>query len=86
MMMRASWLAALALLSFMTAVLTCDISLVYPDLTFLRDVGASGLFLGLILMAAAVLFELVQSIAGRRELAHETGDLDPAAKQVNSAG
>ena len=76
----ASWLAAVALLCFLGAVLAGGFSMVYPSVVALRGVGSLGLFLGLVLMAVAVLLELIESFLGRHELGHESGDLDDPAK------
>lgn len=78
---RASWLGALALLCFLAAVIAGGFSLAYPPVRAIKYVGTLGLLFGLLLMAAAVLLELIESIRARREIYEEVADLDEEAKQ-----
>ncbi len=77
---RASWLAGLALLSFLASVLVGGLSMVYPPVLELKGVGTIALFLGLMLMFAAVVLELFESVLARHEIDEETGDLDGPAR------
>lgn len=79
---RASWLGAVALLCFLLAVLAGGLSMVYPPVRTIRTVGTLGLFLGLLLMTAAVALELVESIMARKEIGEEVADLDEEARQL----
>ncbi len=80
MMNWASWLAAVALLCFLGAVMAGGLSRVYPHAVALKLVGTAGILLGLVLMAVAALLELVESVLGRHEVGTESGDLDDSAK------
>lgn len=77
---RASCLAAIALLCFLAAVLAGGLSLIYPPIRAIKAVGSFGLFLGLLLIAAAVTLELVESWMSRKEIGHEVADLDEEAR------
>jgi hypothetical protein len=78
---RASWLGAVALLCFLSAVLAGWLSLVYPPVRAIKAVGTTGLFLGLLLIAAAVSLELIESFLARHEIEEEVADLDDEAKR-----
>jgi hypothetical protein len=79
-----SWLAALALLCFLLAVLVGGLSMIFPPVVWLKAIGTIVLFPGLGLIGAAVLLELVESILGRRELSHAVEDLDDPARRSGS--
>ena len=76
---RASCLGALALLNFLTAVLAGGLSLAFPPIRAFKAVGTFGLAAGLLLIAAAVTLELVESYMARKEIWHEIADLDEEA-------
>jgi hypothetical protein len=78
---RASWLAAVALLCLLSAVLAGCLSLVYPPLWAIKAVGTTGLFFGLLLMAAAVSLDLIERILARHEIEEEVADLDDEARR-----
>jgi len=82
---RASWLAAVGLLSFLLAVLAGGLSMVYPPVRGIKVVGSFGLFAGLLFIAAAVCVELWESILARRELHEEVADLDEDARAKTNA-
>jgi FtsH-binding integral membrane protein len=73
---RASWLGAVALLCFLSALLSGWLSLVYPPSRVIKTVGMTGLFLGLLLMAAAVSLDLIERFLARHEIEEEVADLD----------
>jgi uncharacterized membrane protein required for colicin V production len=77
---RASWLGGVALLCFLSAVLAGWLSLVYPPVQAIKSVGTTGLFFGLLLIAAAVSLELIESVLARHEIEEEVADLDDEAK------
>ena len=73
---RASCLAAIALLSFLVAVASGGLSLIYPPVRAIKAVGTAGLGAGILLIAAAVTLELIESYKARAEIWHEIRDLD----------
>jgi len=73
---RASWLGAIALLSFLFAVLAGGFSMAFPPVRAFKAVGTAGLFFGLVFVAAAVCVELYESILARHEVGEEIADLD----------
>lgn len=79
---RASWLAAVALLCFLAAVLAGGLSLAFPPIRAFKVVGTAGLGAGLVLVAVAVALELCESVAARREILEEISDLDDEVKRV----
>ena len=80
----ASWLGAVALLFFLSAVMAGGFSLLYPPVRAIRAVGTFGLMAGLLLIAVAVFLELVESIVARKEIGDEIADLDDEARQLPS--
>ncbi len=84
LLLRASWMAAVALLSFLLAGLAGALSVVYPPVRAIKVVGTAGLLAGLLLMAAAVALELVESIMTRKELWYEIADLDDKVRECSS--
>jgi hypothetical protein len=78
---RASWLAAVALLSFVVGVLAGGFSMAFPPVEAFKWVGTFALGIGLLLIGAAVLLELIETLLADRELGHEVGDLDDPVKQ-----
>lgn len=81
MMNWGSWLAAVSLLFFLSAVLSGGFSMVYSSVAAFKVLGTVGLFLGLVIMGVAVLLELIESFLGRHEVRHEAADLDDPAKR-----
>jgi hypothetical protein len=79
LLLWASWFGAGALLRFLTAVAATGLSVVWMEVNAFRVLGAVAMFVGLAVMAVAVLVELVESIQSRSELGKEVADLDPAA-------
>ncbi len=69
------------MLAFLGAVLAGGISLLYPPVVAVKAIGTFGLFIGLVLIAVAVLLELLESILARHEVGTEVGDLDEPVKQ-----
>jgi len=76
---RASWLACVALLCFLVAVLLGGLSMVFPTAAAVKWAGTSGLFAGLALIAGGVGLELYESVLARFEIGEEVGDLDGPA-------
>ena len=72
----ASWLGAVALLFFLSAVMAGGFSLLYPPVRAIKAVGTFGLMAGLLLIAVAVFLELVESIVARKEIGDEIADFD----------
>jgi|GEM_PF-2574421 len=79
---RASWISAVALLCFLAAVLAGGLSMAYPPVRAIKTVGSVGLLVGLLLIGAAVLLELIESVLARHEIADEIADLDDEAKRL----
>lgn len=79
---RASWLAAVALLAFLSAVMVGGLSILYPPVVALRTAGTWGLMGGLLLIAIAVLLNLIETIMARKEIGDEIADLDDEARQL----
>ncbi len=80
LMNNASWIAGVSLLCFLVAVLVGGLSMVYPPVRALKAVGSIGLFIGLVLMAAAVVLQITESVLARHEIGEEAGDLDDGVK------
>jgi uncharacterized membrane protein YraQ (UPF0718 family) len=80
LMHRASILAAVALLFFLGVVLIGGIAMLLPAQGLLKWIGTGGLFLGLALIASAVLLELAELIMSRHELGEEIADLDDGVR------
>ncbi len=78
----ASCLGAVALLCFLVAVLAGGLSLAFPPVRTIKAVGTVGLLVGLLLMAAAVTLELVESILARQEIWDEICDLDEEVRRA----
>jgi hypothetical protein len=81
LMNRASWLAAVALLCFIVAVLAGGLSMAYPPVRIFKWVGTAGLGVGLVLIGSALVLELVESILAERDHLEEVGDLDDPVKE-----
>jgi len=81
--MVGSWLACLAVFSFITAVIMGGVSMVFLSAAAADAVGTVTLFFGLLLIGVSVLLELVENILSRRELAEEVEDLDEPAKTAD---
>lgn len=79
---RASWMGALALLSFLLSVMAGGLSLAFPPIRTFKTVGTTGLAVGLLLIAVAVSLELAESIMARREILEEISDLDDEARSL----
>lgn len=79
---RAAWIAAVALLAFLSAVLVGGLSILFPPIVALRTTGTAGLMGGLILIAVAVLLNLIETVMARVEIGDEIADLDDEARQV----
>ena len=77
----ASALAAVALYCFLVAVSSGDLSILSPPPLACKLMGTGGVFSGMILVAAAVLLELVEIRLARHELGRETVNLN---KQVRN--
>ncbi len=79
---RASWLAAVALLCFLSAVLIGGLSMLFPPVLEFKAGGTFGLMAGLLLIGVSVFLNLVESIMARTEIGDEIADLDEEARQV----
>lgn len=79
---RASWLAAIAMLCFLGAVLIGGLSMLYPPVEMLKAAGTFGLMVGLLLIGVAVSFVLSESIQARTEIGEEIADLDEETRQA----
>lgn len=79
---RASWIAALALLAFLSAVLVGGLSILYPPVVAFRTAGTWSLLGGLLLIGIAVLLNLIETIMARKEIGDEIADLDDEARQA----
>jgi hypothetical protein len=79
---RASWLAAVALLSLLIAVLIGGLSMLYPPIVAFKTAGTFSLMAGLLLIAVAVFLNLMESIMARQEIGDEIADLDDDARQL----
>jgi hypothetical protein len=77
---RASWMGAVALLCLLSAVQAGGLSLIFPPVRAFKAIGTIGLYVGLLLMSAAVTLELVESIMAREEIGDEVADLDDEAR------
>ncbi|MBX9677256.1 MAG: DUF2721 domain-containing protein [Gemmataceae bacterium] len=77
----ASWIAAGAVNFFIIAVIAGGMSMVFPEAGIVKWIGACGLFLGLIAIAAAVFVKLYESVLARHDGNDEAGDLDDPAKR-----
>jgi hypothetical protein len=73
--------AAVALLCFLSGVQVGWLSLVYPPLRDIKAVGTTGLYLGLLLIAAAMSLDLIESILASNGIEEEVADLDDEAKR-----
>jgi hypothetical protein len=69
------------LLGFLLAVLAGGFSMLDPSVQGIRSGGTAALFLGLVVMTAAVALELVESVLAGREISEELADLDDGAKR-----
>jgi hypothetical protein len=78
---RASWLAAVAMLRFLAAVLIGGLSMLFPPVEELKVAGTTGPMAGLILIGIAVALVLSESIRARTEIGEEIADLDDEARQ-----
>lgn len=78
---RASWLAAVALLCLLAAVLIGGLSILYPPVVAFKTAGTFGLMVGLLLIAVAVFMNLMESILARKEIGDEIADLDEEARR-----
>ena len=78
---RASWLAAVAMLCFLWAVLVGGLSMLFPPVEELKTAGTIGLMAGLLLIGVAVSLVLFESIQARKEISEEIADLDEEARQ-----
>jgi hypothetical protein len=56
------------------------LSMIYPLVVMLKWVGTITLFAGLLLIASAVVMQVIESVSARHEIDTETGDLDGPAK------
>jgi len=79
---RASWLGAIALLCLIATVLAGGFSMVYPPIRAFKALGSVCLLFGLLLMAAAVSLEWIESVMARKESGEEIADLDEEARQL----
>ena len=79
---RASWLAAVALLAFLSAVLIGGLSMLFPPVVAFRTAGTGGLMGGLLLILIAVMLNLMESVMARTEIGDEIADLDDEARQT----
>lgn len=77
---RASWLAAIALLCFILAVLAGGFSVMYPPIRYFKWIGTAGLICGLTLIGAALFLEISESVLAEHDHAEEVGDLDDPVK------
>lgn len=77
----ASTTAAVALLCFLTAVMAGGLSMVRTGSRIVDRVGEVGLLLGLLMMAAGVLLELIENVLSRQEIGDEIADLDDDVKR-----
>ena len=79
---RASWLAAVALLSLLAAVLIGGLSMLYPPVVAFKNAGTFTLMAGLFLIAVAVFLNLMESVMARTEIGDEIADIDDEARQA----
>jgi hypothetical protein len=75
-----SSLGAVALLSLLAAVLAGALSMIYPSLRVIKTLGTAALLFGLVLIAAAVALEFVETVMAAKEIVDEVADLDDRAK------
>jgi hypothetical protein len=77
----ASRLSAMALLSFLGAVLAGGLSMVWPAVVAIKVTGTMSLMLGLVLMGVGVALDLFESFYDQHEIGAEAEDLDEPAKR-----
>jgi hypothetical protein len=80
LLLRASWLAGIAVMLLITSIFAGGVSRILPEAVPIKWLGAGALFVGLALVAVGVLLELIESIDTRHEIGEEVGDLDDPAK------
>lgn len=75
-------LGAVALLSLLGSVFSGALSMIFPSSRTIQLLGTGTLIVGLLLVAAAVTLELVETVIARREITDEIADLDDEAKHL----
>jgi hypothetical protein len=79
---RSLWIAAVALLCLLLAALSGGLSMIFPPVVLIRNVGTIALLAGLLLIGVAVAIDLAESILARKEIDYEIADLDDEARQI----
>jgi hypothetical protein len=74
-------LAGVALVCFLLAVLAGGLSTIYPLQPVPKITGTAGLYVGVVLIAGAVLLELVHTMLSPDEQGAETADLDEPVRE-----
>lgn len=77
----AATFGAVALLSLLASVLAGALSMVFPTSRTIQLLGTGSLIVGLMLVAAAVALEVVETVVARKEITNEIADLDEDAKR-----